>query len=77
MKNSLTHIVNYEKTIFDKKVFEKVRHDVRQLRKKPSNILRSKKACGLKIYVKEYFYMFLSIMKIIVQAQSKANHWIS
>ena len=59
-----------------------MRHDVRQFRKKSSNILRSKKAYGRKIshsiiYVKEYFYMLFSTRKDIIQAQSKTNHWIS
>ena len=46
---------------------------------KPSNILRFKKACGLKIsqsiiYVVDYFYMFFSTKKDIAQAQNKINH---
>ena len=56
-----------------KRLFLKVRNDVRQLRKNPlKNILRSKKAYSLKIsqsiiYVKEYFYMFFSILKQITE----------
>ena len=47
---------------------------------KPSNILRSNKAYGLKIlqsiiYVKDII-MFFSTLEDI-QAQSKTNHWIS
>ena len=30
MKDTLTHLVNYEKTIFDKKIIWKVWHDVRR-----------------------------------------------
>ena len=58
-------------------------HGVHQLRKRPSNILISKKAYGMKIsrsiiYVKEYFDMFFSTLKEMsfraqIQAQSKAN----
>ena len=58
MKNNLSHVVNYENTIF-----WKVRHDVYQL-KKPLNIFRPKKAYFFKIsesaiYVNESFYVFL------------------
>ena len=40
---------------------------------------KSKKAYGLKtsqsiIYVNEYFYMFFSTLKDIIQVQSKRNH---
>ena len=50
--------------------------------KKPSNILRSKKAYDLKIsqsiiYVKGYFYTFFSTLKSTIHKQSKANHRIS
>ena len=53
-----------------------MRPDVSQLRKKPLNIIRSKKVYGLKIaqsiiYVKEYFYMFYSVLKDLIQAQNK------
>ena len=46
--------------------------------KKPSNILRSKKAYALKIaqniiYVKGYFYIFFPTLKDILQAQNKKN----
>ena len=34
-KNTLTHIVNYEKIIFDKKIIWKVRNDVCQPRINP------------------------------------------
>ena len=82
MKNTLIHMVNYEKTISDEKTIWKRRHDVRQLRKKISNILWSKEAYDMKIlqsiiYVKEYFYMFFSTLKDIIQTKSKTNHWIS
>ena len=45
----------------------------------PQNL---KKAYCLKIsqnvnYVKEYFHMFFSTPKDIIQAQSKENNWIS
>ena len=45
---------------------------------KPSNTLRSTKAYGLKmlqgiVYVTEYFYMFFSPLKDVIQAQSKTN----
>ena len=51
----------------------------KKLKRKPSNILRDKKANGMKIsriiiYVKEYFYMLFSTLKDIVQTQSKTNH---
>ena len=51
------------------------------MKRKPSNILRSKKVYGLKIlqsiiYVKENFYNFFSTLRDTVQAQSKINHWI-
>ena len=41
--------------------------------------LRTKKVYGLKItqsgiYVKEYFYMFFSTLKDIIQAQYKISH---
>ena len=77
MKNTLTHIVNYEKRIFDKKKL-KMRHDVRHLRK-PLNVLRFKKAYGLKIsqsiiYEQGYIYMFFSTLKGIIQAQNKTNN---
>ena len=29
------------------------------------------------IYIIEYFYMFFSTLKGIIQAQSKTNHWIT
>ena len=35
--------------MFDKKIFWKERYDVRKLKKNPQNILRFKKAYGLKI----------------------------
>ena len=48
--------------------------------KKPSNILRYKKAYGLKfaqsiIYVKEYFYMLLPTLKDLLQAQNKYRNY--
>ena len=72
MENTLNHIVIYEKTIFDKKIIWKCNMA-------PQNL---KKAYCLKIsqnvnYVKEYFYMFFSTPKDIIQAQSKENNWIS
>ena len=47
-------------------------HNVCQLRKKLSNILRSKKAGGLTIlqgiiYVKEYFYKLKHKIKLIIE----------
>ena len=64
MKNTLTRIASYEKTIFDKKnnLSEKCGMASVNL-EKPSNILRSKKGYGLNIsqsiiYVKEYCYVF-------------------
>ena len=70
-KSTLTHIVNYEKTIFEKKIIGKEWHDFCQF-KKTSNILRSKKIYGLKIsqsinYVKECFHMFVSALKNIIE----------
>ena len=49
---------------------------------KPSNTLRSTKAYGLKmlqgiVYVTEYFYMFFSPLKDVIQTKSKTNSWIS
>ena len=49
---------------------------------KPSNTLRSKKAYGVKmsqgiVYVTEYFYMFFSPLKDVIQTKSKTNSWIS
>ena len=72
MKNTLTHIVNYEKTIFDKKNNMKSA-TWRPSYKKSSNILRSKKASSLKtsqniIYLKKYFSMFFFTLKDIKQA---------
>ena len=57
-------------------------HDVRQLRKKNTNSLKSKQPNGVKIpenviYVKEYFYLFFSAMEDVTQAQSKTHDWIS
>ena len=48
---------------------------------KPSSTLRSKKTYGLKIlqsinHVKEYFYVFFSTLKDIIQAQNKINRRI-
>ena len=48
MKNILPHIVIYEKTTLDKNIIWDVQHDVRQISKN-LQILRSKKAYGLKI----------------------------
>ena len=44
-----------------------------------SNFFRSRKADGLKIseiiiYVKEYFYLYFSALKDILQAPRKINH---
>ena len=62
MKNALTHIVNYEKTIFDKKNY---------LEKCDMTSVNLGKALEyLKI---SYFYMFFSTLKDIIQTQSKAN----
>ena len=49
MKNTLTHIVNYEKTIFDKKIIWKVATWRLSTYKKTFDYFRSKKAYGLKI----------------------------
>ena len=77
MKNTLTHIVKYG-NFLTKKIIWKVRHDVRQLRKKPSNILRSKKAYGLKIsnsiillyyYIIVFLYVFLDPEKYYTRAK--------
>ena len=45
---------------------------------KPSNTLRSKKAYGVKmsqgiVYVTDYFYMFFSPLKDVIQTKSKTN----
>ena len=82
MKNTLIRIVNYEKTTFDKKIIWKVRHGVRQLRKKLSNILRPNKAYGLKIsqsiiYVRNIFICFSLPWKILYKDKERTNHWIS
>ena len=97
MKNTLAHIVNYVKTIFEKRIIWNVRHDVHQLRKNPRVSYDPRKLTVWKsyrilfkkylfisflfisqsIYVKEYFYMFFSTLKDIIQAQIKTNHyWI-
>ena len=53
LKNTLTHIVNYEKIIFDKKkVIKKLQHDVHQF-EKTLEYLRFKKAYSLKM--SEYY----------------------
>ena len=51
-------------------------------RLKHSSVLRSKKVYGLKMeqsitYVKQYFYMFYSSLKDILQVQNKINNEIS
>ena len=71
-ENTLTRIVNYEKTIFNRDMTSE----------KLLNISRSKKAYGMKtsqniIYVNEYFYWFFSTLKDIMQTKRKTNHWIS
>ena len=68
MENTLTHLVNYETKIFDQKNNLKSVAFVENT----SNILRSKKAYCLKItqsinHVKEYFNMFVSTLKNIIQ----------
>ena len=78
MKSTLIHIDNYEKKIFDRKNNLNKATGRRSTQEKPLNFLRSEKVNGLKIlrsiiYVQEYFYMFLSTLKDIIQAQSKTN----
>ena len=75
MKNILPHIVIYEKTTLDKNIIWDVQHDVRQISKN-LQILRSKKAYGLKIS-QSIIFMFFSTLKDIIQVQSKTNHRIS
>ena len=79
MKNTLTHIVNYEKTIFDKKKqFEKVRHGVCQLRKTLEYLKIQERLSSENLT--EYFlklrniFTFFSSLKDIIQAKSKTNH---
>ena len=81
MKNTSTHIDNYKKTIVYKNDNLKSAIWRPSTQKKPSNIVIFKKAYGIKtspriFYVKEYFYMFFSTLKDIMQAQSKTNPWI-
>ena len=81
MKNTSTHIDNYKKTIVYKNDNLKSATWRPSTQKKPSNIVIFKKAYGIKtspriFYVKEYFYMFFSTLKDIMQAQSKTNPWI-
>ena len=69
-ENTLTRLVNYEKTISDKKQYDKC--DM----KKPSNILISKKSYGLKILQNIIYVilLFFFTLKDIKQAQSRTNH---
>ena len=58
-----------------KKIFWKVRHDVRQLGKYP-RISWSKKVSSLKIsqsiiYIKKYFYLFFSALKVLHKQKVK------
>ena len=82
MKHTLTHIIHHEKTIFDKKKKNNNNNNLKgatwrlSTEEKPSNILRSKKAYGLKIsesiiYIKGYFYTFFSTLKYIEVQSNK------
>ena len=73
MKNTLPRIFNPEKTNFDQKNSKRATWRLSTW-KKQSNVLRYKKAYGLKIaqsiiYVKEHFYVFISTMNDTLQAQ--------
>ena len=64
MKNTSPHLVNNERPFLAKKIFWTMRYYVRQLNKNLLNVLRSKKADGLKIsqiiiYVNSHFDVFL------------------
>ena len=81
MKNTLPHIFSNEKTIFDKKkIIRKVRHDVHQLKKTLKYVKYPRKFtvvllnCTSIICTKEYFYIFFSTLKDILQAQTKINN---
>ena len=81
MKNTLTHIVNYEKTICDKKNW-KVWQGVQQFRKSPPNVLRLKKAYRLKIsqsiiYTKVYFLCFSLPWKILYKHKVKQMTYLA
>ena len=61
-----THIVNYEKKIYDNKKYLNSATWRPSTYNNPSGIIRTKKAYGLEIsqsiiYVKQYFYVFLYI----------------
>ena len=70
MKNILPHIVNYEKTTLDKNIIWDVQHDVRQISKN-LQILRSKKAYGLKISQSIIFICFSLPWKILYKYKAK------
>ena len=79
MKNNLTHIFNYEKITFDKKNkksdmtsvnIEKTLEYLNTLSRVPYGLKISQRI----IYVTEYFYMFFSTLKDIIQVQSKTDH---
>ena len=59
MKNTLTHTVNYEKTIFDQKIILKVSHGLRHLRKKPSNIFKIQEILRSENLTKYYRNIFI------------------
>ena len=67
MKNTLNPIVNYEKKINKN---PRASYDPREL-------VHCLKISQDIIYANEYFYMFFSTLKDIIQAQSKTNNWIS
>ena len=67
MKNTLPHIVNFEKTIFGNKNY------LENVTWRPSRCDGVKISQSV-IYVKEYFIMFFSTLKDIMQAQNKTNH---
>ena len=81
MKNTLTHIVNYEKRIFDKKIIWK--YDMASFKlgktleyRKIQESLQSENLTEDYLRNGIFLYVFPTL-KNIIQAQSKTNHWIS